>query len=494
MIQIPRKKINELIEKYGTAVPRYTSYPTAPEWKDDFDQFDFEAAIEKSNATKKDLSLYLHIPFCESQCYFCGCNVVISPQHGIEEAYLEQLCKEIEYYGELFDKNRKVAQMAWGGGTPTFLTPKQIYKLYSVIDNSFNLYSNNYSLKQELSDTRHSNSKKAELTDSSMSISKSLNNAVDEATASGYEYAIEIDPRVTTVDHLKALYDCGFNRLSMGIQDFNTQTQKSINRIQSKEEVGALTKAAREIGFNSINYDLIYGLPHQDLANFKETIKAVKELDPDRIALFNYAHLPSMIPHQKKYINDDHLPSKETKLDIFDHAVEAFSEHGYEFIGIDHFAKKDDSLVHARDENSLYRNFQGYTTFAGCDMISFGITGISDIQGVYKQNPKKLNDYYTNFKQAQKAKFCSKEDIENREIIKEIMCNNFVRLNKAQIEGKLDRLEEFAQDGILQISLKGDEFTLVITDLGRFFVRNVASLFDTYVEKETGFKAFSQAL
>ena len=456
MRSIPREKINKLVEKYGSAVPRYTSYPTAPEWKDEFSQAGFEDAIAKSHQTNENFSLYLHIPFCESQCYFCGCNVVISPNHGIENDYLNHLYREIEYYGKLFDKERKVAQMAWGGGTPTYLTPSQIHKLYKVLDDNFSLYKN-----------RDDN----------------------------YEYAIEIDPRVTSVDHLKALYDCGFNRLSMGIQDFNHTTQIAINRVQSKEEVEKLTQAARDIGFNSINYDLIYGLPFQSMTSFKETIDIINELEPDRIALFNYAHLPSMIPHQKKYILDESLPKATAKLEIFDHAVEKFTEHGYEFIGIDHFAKKSDSLVKALENKSLYRNFQGYTTFAGCDMISFGITAISDIQGVYKQNPKKMNDYYEDFKQAQKAKFSNADDIERRNIIREIMCNNFVRLDKNLYAAEINAMQDFSSDGLASINeLEGSSVEVELTELGRFFSRNLASLFDNYLKQKTGFKEFSQAL
>lgn len=456
MAKIPREKINKLVEKYGSAVPRYTSYPTAPEWKDDYSQEKFEAAIEKSNASGEDFSLYLHLPFCESQCYFCGCNVVISPEHGIEENYLKHLYDEIEYYGNLFDKKRKVAQMAWGGGTPTYLTPDQIRDLYQHIEKHFSLYKD---------------------------------------SEGNYEYAIEIDPRVTSKDHLQALYDCGFNRLSMGIQDFNHTTQIAINRVQSKEEVGKLTKEAREIGFKSINYDLIYGLPFQSMTSFKETIEVMKELEPDRIALFNYAHLPSMIPHQKKYIMDESLPDAKTKLEIFDHAVEEFTDFGYEFIGIDHFAKKSDSLVEALNNRSLYRNFQGYTTFAGCDMISFGITAISDVQGAYKQNPKKMNDYYENFKQAQKVKFSNEDDIQRREIIKEIMCNNFVTVNYQNYKDEIKLLDSFVEDQLLIIKEKNnEELEIELTELGQFFSRNIASVFDNYLNKEAAFKAFSQSL
>jgi oxygen-independent coproporphyrinogen-3 oxidase len=505
MAKIQRTEINKLVEKYGTAVPRYTSYPTAPEWQDEFSQEKFEAAITKSNESKKDFSLYLHIPFCESQCYFCGCNVVISPKHGIEEAYLEHLFKEIRYYGKLFSKDRKVAQMAWGGGTPTFLTPDQIRRLYGVINESFSLYtagqrnaadeiSEQIQPHENSSDARLASAKKRSLLEVNEHFEREYNAADENFQKAEYEYAIEIDPRVTSVDHLQALYDCGFNRLSMGIQDFNHTTQIAINRVQSKEEVQKLTQEARQIGFTSINYDLIYGLPFQTMQSFSETVEIMKELEPDRIALFNYAHLPSMIPHQKKYILDETLPDKKTKLEIFDHAVEEFTNQGYEFIGIDHFAKKTDSLVTALKNKSLYRNFQGYTTFAGCDMISFGITAISDIQGVYKQNPKKINDYYSDFKQAEKTKYSNEDDLKRREIIRELMCNNFAILNKDIYLEEIKLLYKFVQDGIVTLTEKENLVTIEITDLGRFFSRNVASLFDNYLNKTNGFKAFSQAL
>jgi len=282
----------------------------------------------------------------------------------------------------------------------------------------------------------------------------------------------------------------------MGIQDFNPETQTAINRIQSKEQIDKITKEAREIGFRSINYDLIYGLPYQDLESFAETVEIVKELDPDRIALFNYAHLPSMIPHQRKYILDETLPDKKTKLEIFDHAVEAFTDHGYQFIGIDHFAKPSDSLVDALKNKSLYRNFQGYTTFAGCDMISFGITAISDIQGVYKQNIKKINDYYEDFKQAEKSKFSNEDDLARRDIIRDLMCNNFACVDKTLYSEEIKNLDDFVRDGIIEIreSTQENKIELEITELGRFFSRNIASIFDNYLHKKQAFKAFSQAL
>ena len=333
-------QFQSLIKDYGGSVPRYTSYPTAPEWKHEYSQQDFEHAIKISNESGSDYSLYLHIPFCESQCYYCACNVVISPRHEISNDYVTRLKEEIEYIGSQISPDRKVIQMAWGGGTPTYLTPEQITEIYEHIQKHFKLYD------------------------------------PSEQDSSGYEYSIEIDPRVTSTKQLQVLKQLGFNRLSMGIQDFNPETQESINRLQSFEMVENIVSVARETGFSRINFDLIYGLPHQNLRSFAKTIELVKQIDPERIALFNYAHIPQFFPFQKKYIPEDALPDQLEKCEIFDLAVDEFTKHGYEFIGIDHFAKKNDELSEAQRINKLYRNFQGYTTHDGCDLFGLGLTAI----------------------------------------------------------------------------------------------------------------------
>lgn len=460
LTNLSREKSKELITKYGGAVPRYTSYPTAPEWKQDYDHQLLEEAIIRSNAKGKDYSLYLHLPFCESQCYFCGCNVVISKEHGIEKQYLEHLKEELDYYGSKINKDRKVIQMAWGGGTPTFLNPEQIRDLYQHIAKNFSLY---------------------------------------DANNTNHEYAIEVDPRVTSKEHLEVLFELGFNRLSMGVQDFNTETQESINRIQSFELIEDLLSAARGIGFKSINFDLIYGLPHQNLETFAETIKLVKALDPNRIALFNYAHLPSMLPFQRKYIDEATLPDQETKLDIFDMAFEELTKFGYEFIGMDHFAKPDDELAKSLKEKTLSRNFQGFTTHYGCDMFSAGVTAISDIDGVYKQNYKKLNDYYAQFLNdeygAEKFLLCSDDDIERRKMIIQLMCNHELVLDSQKYATEISRLKPFIDDEMLQIADLANGFTkIAITELGQFFVRNISSVFDSYISTKEGHKLFSKAL
>ncbi len=485
VITIDRDKIQSLVDKYGVVVPRYTSYPTAPEWTDEFSQEKFETAIAKSNKTKNNYAIYLHLPFCESQCYFCGCNVVISPQHGIEKTYLNSLKDEISYYAELIDSNRKLVQMAWGGGTPTYLSPEQILDLNNHLRKSFNMFA-------------------PESLSSIAGQARDLLATKDDVVLNEHEYAVEIDPRVTSKEHLEALYQSGINRLSLGVQDFNIQTQEAINRVQSFESTARLMQEARDIGFSSINIDLIYGLPYQNLERFQETIKRVQELSPERIALFNYAHIPSMFPHQAKYIDDNSLPDQETKIQIFNSAVEELTSFDYEYIGLDHFAKPGDSLALAQKQRTLYRNFQGYTTHAGCDLFGFGISSISSVQNIYKQNPKKLNDYYDDPFLGAKFKDCSKEDIERRTIIHHIMCNGYIELDLNQHHEEFLMMEDFFNDKLAtwdyikffdsNENSSSRYIAIELTDLGRFFARNIASVFDTYIKKEKGHKIFSKSL
>lgn len=454
--------IASLVSKYGGAVPRYTSYPTAPEWRDEYDAQVFSDAISRSNQIGADYSLYLHIPFCETQCYYCGCNVVISKEHGIADKYLKKLKEELSYLAKQIDPARKVIQMAWGGGTPTFLTPEQIQDLYQHIKENFSLYPKD---------------------------------------SSKHEYSIEIDPRVTSKEHLQALFDLGMNRLSMGIQDFNPATQENINRIQSYEEVSDLVAEARQIGFESINFDLIYGLPHQSLETFKDTITKVKVLDPERIAFFNYAHIPSMFPFQKKYIDEAAMPNQDEKTKIFDYAIEEFTAAGYEFIGMDHFAKPEDELSKAQKNKTLYRNFQGFTTHSGCDLFGAGITAISDVAGIYKQNYKKLNDYYNELDElpefgAEKFKLCAEEDIARRNIIKQLMCNYEVTVHTDSFAKELELMQDFVDDALVELLLTedGKYITVKVTEIGKFLVRNISSVFDSYLLSKAGHKEFSKAL
>lgn len=461
--------LKELLKKYGGAVPRYTSYPTAPEWKTPYTRTAFETAIEASNIENNNYSLYLHLPFCESQCYYCACNIIISKKHEISKSYIKRIKEEIEYIGEKISPNRKVIQMAWGGGTPTFLHPDELEEIYEHLAKYFNLL-----------------------------------DKADEPFFN-HEYSIEIDPRVTSTEHLKTLSRLGFNRLSMGVQDFNEKTQEAINRIQTHESVENILKIARDNNFSSVNFDLIYGLPHQNLETFKKTIEQVIKLSPERIALFNYAHIPDFFPFQKKYIEEETLPDQKTKLEIFEFAMRSFIAEGYEFIGLDHFARPEDELSKAHKNKKLYRNFQGYTTHDGCDLFGIGLTAISSVQGTYKQNKKKLSEYYNEEEPFAAEKFfiSDMQDIERKEIIKEIMCHFYTELDYEKYKEEYYLLESFTQDGLIELNhvtpnenhLDGNKkFSITVTELGRLFVRNIASVFDYYLKQKNAHKLFSKSL
>jgi oxygen-independent coproporphyrinogen-3 oxidase len=461
--------LKELLRKYGGAVPRYTSYPTAPEWKTPYTRTAFETAIEASNIENNNYSLYLHLPFCESQCYYCACNIIISKKHEISKSYIKRIKEEIEYIGEKISPNRKVIQMAWGGGTPTFLHPDELEEIYEHLAKYFNLL-----------------------------------DKADEPFFN-HEYSIEIDPRVTSTEHLKTLSRLGFNRLSMGVQDFNEKTQEAINRIQTHESVENILKIARDNNFSSVNFDLIYGLPHQNLETFKKTIEQVIKLSPERIALFNYAHIPDFFPFQKKYIEEETLPDQKTKLEIFEFAMRSFIAEGYEFIGLDHFARPEDELSKAHKNRKLYRNFQGYTTHDGCDLFGIGLTAISSVQGTYKQNKKKLSEYYNEEEPFAAEKFfiSDMQDIERKGIIKEIMCHFYTELDYEKYKEEYYLLESFTQDGLIELNhvipnenrLNGNrKFSITVTELGRLFVRNIASVFDYYLKQKNAHKLFSKSL
>ena len=461
--------LKELLRKYGGAVPRYTSYPTAPEWKTPYKRTAFETAIETSNIENNNYSLYLHLPFCESQCYYCACNIIISKKHEISKSYIKRIKEEIEYIGEKISPNRKVIQMAWGGGTPTFLHPDELEEIYEHLAKYFNLL-----------------------------------DKADEPFFN-HEYSIEIDPRVTSNEHLKTLSRLGFNRLSMGVQDFNEKTQEAINRIQTYESVENILNIARDNNFSSVNFDLIYGLPHQNLETFKKTIEQVIKLSPERIALFNYAHIPDFFPFQKKYIEEETLPDQKTKLEIFEFAMRSFIAEGYEFIGLDHFARPDDELSKAHKNKKLYRNFQGYTTHDGCDLFGIGLTAISSVQGTYKQNKKKLSEYYNDEEPFAAEKFfiSDMQDIERKEIIKEIMCHFYTELDYEKYKEEYYLLESFTQDGLIELNHvvpnenhldSNKKFSITVTELGRLFVRNIASVFDYYLKQKNAHKLFSKSL
>ncbi len=442
---------NSLLEKYSVSIPRYTSYPTAPEWTEDFTQGDFLSANQSANEKSTPISLYFHLPFCESQCYFCGCNIVISKKHSIVKDYLVHLKKEIITLSELIDKKREVKQIHLGGGTPTYFQKEELRELFNSIKEKFN-------------------------------ISKDC------------EIGVEVDPRVTTPDHLKTLSALGFNRLSMGIQDFNPEVQHAINRIQSYEETNKLIILSRELGFQSINIDLIYGLPLQTVSTFTRTINLITRLNPDRIALFHYAHLPQLIKHQAKYIPSKSLPTSNEKIEIFKKSVELLTTNNYIFIGLDHFAKPDDELALARNNKTLHRNFQGYTTKANCDLYGFGITAISNIQNTFSQNIKKLNPYYEKLDACEMSIYrgfvLKTDDLLRKDIIMKILCHG--KVTKSEIETvyqidfdkyfsfELERLKDLQNDALVNIS----NTVIEVTNLGQYFLRNIACVFDYYLQRK----------
>jgi oxygen-independent coproporphyrinogen-3 oxidase len=453
----------EVLEKYNQPGPRYTSYPTAPEWDDDFGEAHLRKAFREANAKPNPtpLSLYFHIPFCESLCLYCGCNVVINKRHEVALPYLANLKLEIDWVSAEVDRTRKVEQLHWGGGTPTYLSPEQIEDLYASIKESFSL----------------------------------------SPTA---EISIEVDPRVTTEEHCRVLRRLGFNRISMGIQDFDPFVQKTIHRVQPYEETKRLFDYCREIGFESINIDLIYGLPHQTAESFSDTVEKIIAMNPDRIAVFSYAHVPWMKKQQGSFAR--FLPEGFEKFRIFTRAIQMLTAAGYRYIGLDHFARPEDEICKAQDERTLHRNFQGYTTKAGCDLYAMGVSSISGLEDVYAQNWRDLPRYYQAIAEGRwptmRGIRVSEEDKLRRSVINRILCHAV--LVKSEIERdfginfdehfatELTRLRQLERDGLVRL----DDERIELAPLGRIFIRNVAMAFDAYLNKAEAFrtKVFSKTL
>lgn len=440
----------DLIEKYGNAVPRYTSYPPATELKDEFSPLDWEFALTESNQRQSPLSLYFHIPFCQSACYFCGCNVIVSNNKDAAKSYVHYLSKEIEFTSQFIDTRRPVTQLHWGGGTPNYLSLEQVDYLWETINQQFIF--------------------------------------ADKA-----EISIEINPRYVDKNYIFFLKQMGFNRISFGIQDFNPQVQEAVNRVQPEALLFDVMDWIKEAGFESVNVDLIYGLPYQTLSSFKETIKKTIKLDPDRIAIFNFAYVPWMKPVQKN-IPESALPQPHEKLEIWQMSIRELTDKGYVFIGMDHFAKPNDELAIAQRNSSLKRNFQGYTTQPEAELYGFGLTSISMLEDTYAQNHKRLKEYYQAIEQeilpVSKGFKLSKDDIIRRDVIMQIMSSFY--LDKSQIEAKyhLDFDSYFAPELIAMRPLIADGLvqsnydSIIVTNLGRLLVRNIAFLFDTHTPSQ----------
>ncbi|MCX7762736.1 MAG: oxygen-independent coproporphyrinogen III oxidase [Candidatus Kryptonium sp.] len=441
----------QLLKKYDRPGPRYTSYPPAPAFSKDFGPDDYRNAIVENNLqnSKSDLSLYFHIPFCDTLCYFCGCNMLVTHRRETIRKYLDYLKKEIDMVWRLISPERKVTQLHWGGGTPSYLDPDEIRELGNFINERFRY--------------------------------------VDEP-----EVGVEIDPRGLTYEHMKAFQEVGFNRISMGVQDFDPKVQKAVNRIQPETITRQAIDWARELGFRSINIDLIYGLPFQTVESFEKTIDKIIELSPERLAVFNFAYVPWLKPHQRVIKKED-LPTPEVKLQILKMTIEKLTEAGYVYIGMDHFAKPDDELAIAQREKTLYRNFQGYSTRAGADLYAFGMSAISQFQNIYAQNYKELKDYYARIDE---EKFptvvgykMSQDDIIRKHVIMRLMCD--MELTKSEVERKfginfdeyfadsLPKLQEFIDDGLVELT----DDKIIVTLMGRLVIRNIAMCFDAYLEK-----------
>ncbi len=450
-----------LIAKYDQSGPRYTSYPTAVQFHDGFTADDYAQIARDTNASGRPLSLYFHIPFCDTICFYCACNKVATKDRSKGDEYLQRLYREIALQGELFDRSRPVEQLHWGGGTPTFISHAEMRELMRVTGEHFQLLPDDQG-----------------------------------------EYSIEIDPREATAETVGVLREIGFNRMSLGVQDFDPRVQKAVNRIQSEEETLAVLNAARAEGFRSVSIDLIYGLPHQTRESFENTLERIIDVGPDRLSVFNYAHLPQIFKPQRR-IEVNELPPPEVKLEILHMTAAKLAAAGYVYIGMDHFAKPDDELAVAQREGTLYRNFQGYSTHSNCDLVGMGITSIGSVGNCYAQNLKGLDDYYQAIDAGQLAVFrgvrLSKDDELRRDVITRIICNFSLDFSAVEKQWNIDfkdyfgpELEQLAgmvDDGLLEIRDSG----IHVLPVGRMLIRNICMVFDAYLKDSKG-QRFSKVI
>ncbi len=432
------RNIRDLIKKYETAGPRYTSYPTAPHFSPDADK---KRLAQMAVESDSPVSLYMHIPFCRSKCLFCGCSSTLCSDSKKADEYIALIGNELLLWRENGLQKRKLKQIQLGGGTPNFLSPPQILRLKALLERHFDI------------------------------------------DGSDCEFSTELDPRTLDKEQVKAFASIGVNRASIGIQDTNPQIQSAIGRIQPHEKNLQAVQWLRECGIEEINCDLIYGLPLQTPQNFKNTVRDALSLRPTRIALFGYAHVPWIKPAQK-VLEKFRIPPPEEKVEMFTEAMEAFEAAGYEYIGLDHFARPEDALIRARKNNTLHRNFQGYTTCAGIDSFAVGLTSISETKISYRQNFKDMGAYAESLKSGmlpiERGIILDGEDILRRGVIMDVMCalkvffNNYGVDFRSKFEGALAKLEGMRDDGLVDIY--PDRFE--VTKLGRLFLRNIAMLFD----------------
>jgi oxygen-independent coproporphyrinogen-3 oxidase len=452
----------DLIVRYGGRGPRYTSYPTALQFSEDLNADDYRENAIASNASGVPLSLYVHIPFCHTLCYYCGCNKIITRNQDRVERYIEMLYREIDMQSELFDKSRKIEQLHFGGGTPTYLDREQLDDLMAKLRGAFTF---------DESDNR--------------------------------EFSIEVDPRTVDEDGIRHLAELGFNRLSLGIQDFDPVVQEAVNRTQTTDDVLNLVLAARDSGFESISFDLIYGLPHQTVASFDATLDLVIGMHPDRLAVYNYAHLPRRFKGQRM-INDDDIPSPEVKLDILHRTIDSLCGAGYEYIGMDHFALPEDELVLARKNGTLQRNFQGYSTHRECDLVALGVSAIGSIGNVFAQSAVTTMEYEVLIENGQlpirKGIAVDDDDLLRAEVIQALMCYDKLSFDEfgktydidfAQyFAAEIKRLQPLADDDLIELDQSG----INITQKGRLLLRSIAMVFDRYIDQAENDNRFSKAI
>ncbi|CAK0754460.1 coproporphyrinogen III dehydrogenase [Gammaproteobacteria bacterium] len=441
----------ELIHRYDRSGPRYTSYPTAVQFHEGFGEADYREITRATNETGRPLSLYFHLPFCDTVCFYCACNKVVTKDRRRSAPYLERLHREIALQGELFDRSRIVDQLHWGGGTPTFISHDEMRALMAQTRRYFTLRDG------------------------------------------GGEYSVEIDPREARADTIAVLRELGFNRMSLGVQDFDLRVQRAVNRIQTEKETAIVLEAARAEGFNSISIDLIYGLPFQSVEGFSKTLEKVLDLNPDRLSVFNYAHLPELFMPQRR-INVAELPSPAEKLAILQFTIERLTAAGYIYIGMDHFATPEDELARAQREGTLYRNFQGYSTHADADLVGLGATSIGKVGATYSQNARDLDSYYERLDAGNLPIFrgirLDADDLVRRDVITNLICHFQLDYAKIARNHGIHCTDYFAQelselagmeaDGLLSLFPTG----IRVHPRGKLLIRNICMVFDRYLRNQ----------
>ena len=452
----------DMLQKYDVSGPRYTSYPTADRFVEAFTEDAYKLALEQRRVAGAalPLSIYVHIPFCESLCFFCACNKIVTKHHERSVEYLRYLNREIDLHIEHLGTGQTISQLHLGGGSPTFFSDEELTELLAMLRRSF-------------------------------------------VFAPGGEYSIEVDPRTVDEQRLKHLSELGFNRLSFGVQDFDPEVQKAVHRIQPAEQVFSLVAAARQLKFDSVNVDLIYGLPMQTPESFTRTLNQIVELRPNRIALYGYAHLPERFKPQRR-ISEYELPAAQDKITMLSSALTAFIKAGYVYVGMDHFALPDDDLAIAKRQGRLHRNFQGYSTQPDCDLISLGVSAIGRVGSTYSQNAKTIEEYFDYINQGRfpvvRGLALSRDDLIRRAVIMAIMCQGALQYESIELAYVIDFKTYFAnelellkeQESIGMVEL--DNTGLQVTDTGWFFVRAVAMLFDKYLQTDRNRARFSKII